>query len=89
MNNRSQTTDQASKAGVLGIVTYLLMKANTDPALIAMAMPVIGGLLAWASTKIGDPELASFFGSNAADGKPVKVVAAKKKAPVKKAAAKK
>ena len=65
-----------------------MMKSGADAALIAMSTPVITGLLSWASTKIGDPELASFIGTvGVADGKSVKVAA--KKAVAKKAVAKK
>ena len=65
-----------------------MMKACADPVLIAMATPVITGLLSWVSTKIGDPELASFIGTvGATDGKCIKV--APKKTVAKKAVAKK
>lgn len=59
--NKMQLTDQAAKGGVLGILVYLANKANLDPEFIALCMPVLAGVLAWASTKIGDPELASFL----------------------------
>ena len=85
---KQQTTDQAAKGGVLGIVTYLLIKWNVDAALIAMTTPVLAAILSWASTKIGDPTIASFFGTEGNnDGKPMKV--ARKKTLVKKVAAKK
>ena len=56
-----QLTDQAAKGGVLGILVYLANKANLDQEFVALCMPVLAGALAWASTKIGDPELASFL----------------------------
>jgi hypothetical protein len=59
--NKMQMTDQAAKGGVMGILLYLATKANLDPEFIALCMPVVAGALAWASTKIGDPELASFL----------------------------
>lgn len=59
--NKMQMTDQAAKGGILGILVYLANKANLDPEFIALCMPVIAGFLAWGSTKIGDPELASFL----------------------------
>lgn len=75
---RQQTTDQASKGGIVGIILFLLMKYNVDPALIAMSTPVLAGLLSWVSTKIGDPTLASFIGTvGVDDGKVVKVAAKK------------
>lgn len=90
MNNkrRQQTTDQSIKGGIAGIILFLMMKAGADAGLIAMATPVITGLLSWVSTKIGDPELASFIGTvGATDGKCIKV--APKKAVAKKTVAKK
>jgi len=84
---RQQAIDQSSKGGVLGILSYLMFKGNIDPALIAMSMPLLAALLSWASTRIGDPQVASFFGTvGVNDGKIVKVAA--KKAPAKKAAKK-
>jgi hypothetical protein len=88
MSTRNQTADQTLKGGVLGIITYLAMKYNVDPALTALALPVLAAGLSLASTKIGDPEVAAFFGT--ANGKPIDIApAAKKKAPAKKAAPKK
>lgn len=86
MATANQTTDQATKGGVLGIVTYLGIKYSVDPALLAMSLPLIAAGLAWASTKIGDPDVAAFFGDK--NGKPLSVSVAKK-APAKKAPAKK
>ncbi len=68
---KNQAMDQTAKGGILGIITYLAMKYKADPALVAMAMPLVSAVLAWASTKIGDPAVASFGGSKAADGKPL------------------
>jgi hypothetical protein len=48
---------------------------------------VIAAGLSLASTKIGDPEVAAFFGT--ANGKPMDIAPAAKKAPAKKAAPKK
>jgi hypothetical protein len=59
--NKMQMTDQAAKGGVMGVLFYLASKADLDPEFIALCMPIVGGLLAWASMKIGDPELASFL----------------------------
>jgi hypothetical protein len=36
-----------------------------------MSLPMLSALLAWASTKIGDPAIASFVGRSAKDGKPL------------------
>lgn len=68
---KNQAMDQTAKGGVLGILTYLAMKYDVDPALVALAMPLVSAVLAWASTKIGDPAIASFVGTKDADGKPL------------------
>lgn len=57
-----QVGDQSAKGGLMGIAIYFMSKYNVDPALIAMATPVIAGFLAVASKKVGDPSIASFFG---------------------------
>lgn len=59
----SQLQDQAAKGGALGLFVYFASKGDLDPALIAIFMPLIGSIFAWLSTKIGDPEIASFFGN--------------------------
>ena len=80
---KQQYADQTTKGGILGIVTYAFMKWNVDPAFVALALPLVAAGLSWASTQMGDKELASFFGIDGnGDGKPVKV--ASKKAPAKK-----
>lgn len=60
-----------ASGGVLGLVTYLLIKFNVDPALTSMALPMFAGLLSYISTKIGDPTIASFIGTSPDDGKPM------------------
>jgi hypothetical protein len=57
-----QAADQTVKGGLLGIGVYLAHNANVDPALIAMCMPLATALLAFISSKVSDPHLASFFG---------------------------
>lgn len=57
-----QVSDQSAKGGVIGIVMYFMVKYNVDPALIALTTPLIATVLAVVSKKVGDPELASFFG---------------------------
>lgn len=63
MNKKGQMQDQAAKGGALGLFVYFAAKGNMDPALMAICMPLIGSIFAWVSTKIGDPEIASFFGN--------------------------
>jgi hypothetical protein len=57
-----QAADQTVKGGLLGIGVYWATNAGVDPALIAMCMPLATALLAFISSKINDPHLASFFG---------------------------
>lgn len=88
----SQITDQTLKGAIVGALSYFLAKWNVDPGLQAALMPVLITLLAYASTKVGDPQVASFL-TKAAEELPevveeVKEEVAKKKAPAKKAAAK-
>ena len=56
-----QIGDQTTKGGLLGIMIYTLSKNNVDPVLIAMITPIGASVLAWLSTKIGDPDLACLF----------------------------
>lgn len=56
-----QVSDQSAKGGVIGIVMYFMVKYNVDPALVALATPLIATVLAVVSKKVGDPEIASFF----------------------------
>jgi hypothetical protein len=79
VKNNNQSVDQTAKGGVLGIVVYLCVKYNVDAALTAMAMPLVAAGLSWASTKIGDPTVASFIGSKTSQGKPLTVKKAVKK----------
>ena len=61
--NRShrQIGDQTTKGGLLGIFIYVLSRNNVDPVLIGLIVPVAASVLAWVSTKIGDPNLACMF----------------------------
>lgn len=61
MEKKSQNMDQVLKGGALGVVVYLCDKYSVDPTLTALAMPLVAAVLAWASTKIGDPAVASFL----------------------------
>lgn len=60
---KSQTIDQAGKGLVASLITYLLVKLGMDATLVLIVMPAITILLAWISSKIGDPTIASFFSS--------------------------
>ena len=61
--SRQQVGDQTVKGGLLGILAYLGNKAGLDPEFIALCLPVFAAIFAWASTQIGDPNLASIFDS--------------------------
>lgn len=59
-----QAADQTVKGGLLGIGVYVAHLNNMDPALIAMLMPIASAVLAFVSSKIADPHLASIFGNH-------------------------
>lgn len=56
-----QIADQTLKGGIQGVICYFLWKSNLERELIFMLMPISSTVLAWISTKIGDPELACLF----------------------------
>lgn len=98
----SQVADQTIKGAVLGAVAYVLVKWNVDAEAQAVVITAVTTVLAYLSTKIGDPKVASFLAKAVKEVPKVaqevaKVVeeqkaeapkVAKKKAPAKKAAAK-
>jgi len=59
--NKLQIADQTLKGGIQGVICYFLWKSNLDRELIFMLMPISSTVLAWISTKIGDPDLACLF----------------------------
>jgi hypothetical protein len=58
---KRQIGDQTTKGGLIGLMIYGLTKQNVDPLLISLLVPIASSVLAWLSTKIGDPELACLF----------------------------
>ena len=58
---RLQIADQTLKGGIQGVICYFLWKSNLERELIFMLMPISSTVLAWISTKIGDPDLACLF----------------------------
>lgn len=98
----SQVADQSIKGVVLGVVAYLLVKWNVDAEAQAAIITGATTAMAYLSTKVGDPKVASFLAKAAKEAPKVaaevaKAVeekkaeapkVAKKKAPAKKAAAK-
>jgi hypothetical protein len=43
------------------VIVYLCDKYSIDPTLTALLMPLAAAVFAWASTKVGDPAVASFL----------------------------
>ena len=58
---KRQIGDQTTKGGLIGLIIYGLNAQGVDPVLISMLVPVVSSILAWASTKVGDPDLACLF----------------------------
>jgi len=95
----SQVKDQSIKGLILGAVAYFLVKWNVDAEAQAGIITAVTAGLAYASTKVGDKNVASFLAKAAKEAPKVvaevavaveqekKAVA--KKAPAKKAPAKK
>ena len=93
MNKGSQVTDQTIKGVVVGAVAYFLAKGNVDPAIQASIIPIITAGLAYASTMVGDKNVASFLAKIAKEApkiiEEVEKEVVKAKAATKKAAPKK
>ena len=53
-----QTADQTLKGAIIGLVTYVAYKYDMDMQLIALAIPVVSGLLAYISTLVGNKKTA-------------------------------
>jgi hypothetical protein len=60
-NAQLQTADQTLKGAIIGLVTYIAYKYGWDMQLIALAIPVVSGALAFISTKIGNKSTACLF----------------------------
>ena len=90
----SQVADQSLKGLVLGVVAYLLVKWNVDAEAQAAIITALTTGMAYASTKVGDKNVASFLAKATKELPKVavevtKAVEAEKKAVAKKAPAKK
>ena len=59
--SKLQIADQTFKGGIQGVICYFLWKSDLDRELIFMLIPISATVLAWISTKIGDPDLACLF----------------------------
>jgi hypothetical protein len=60
-NAKLQTADQTLKGAVIGLVTYVAYKYGWDMQLIALGIPVVSGVLALISTKVGNRSTACLF----------------------------
>lgn len=57
----TQIADHSVKGAVIGLVVYLLERANVDAALIAAAVPVAAAILGQVSKRVGEQGVANFF----------------------------
>ena len=60
-NAQLQTADQTLKGAVIALVTYVAYKYDLDMELVALAIPVVSGVMAWISTKVGNKQTACLF----------------------------
>jgi len=58
---KRQIGDQTTKGALIGVVIYVLNANDVDPMLISLLVPIVSSVLAWLSTKIGNPDLACIF----------------------------
>jgi hypothetical protein len=55
---KTQIMDQTGKGAVLALVAYGF---RSNPELAVVLIPAISAAMAWASTLVGNPNIASFF----------------------------
>ena len=60
-NAQLQTADQTLKGAVIALVTYIAYRRGWDMQLIALAIPVVSGVMAYLSTLIGNKNTACLF----------------------------
>jgi len=60
-NAKRQIGDQTTKGSLIGLMIYGLNAQGVDPMFISLLVPIASSILAWLSTKIGDPDLACLF----------------------------
>jgi hypothetical protein len=60
-NAKLQTADQTLKGAIIALGTYVAYERGYDPQFIALAIPVVSGVLAWISTLIGNRKTACMF----------------------------
>lgn len=55
---KTQIIDQTGKGAILGFLAYAF---RNNPELAVVLLPAVSAILAWASTLVGNPTIASFF----------------------------
>ena len=60
-NARLQTADQTLKGAIIALVSYVAFKKGWDMELVALAIPVVSGALAYVSTLVGNRSTACLF----------------------------
>jgi hypothetical protein len=60
-NAQLQTADQTLKGAVIALAVYVAAKYDLDMELVALAIPVVSGVLAAISTKVGNRSTACLF----------------------------
>ena len=60
-NAQLQTADQTLKGGVIALAVYVAAKYDLDMQLVALAIPVVSGVLAAISTRVGNRSTACLF----------------------------
>jgi len=53
-NAKLQTADQTLKGAVVALVSYVALKRGWDIELVALAIPVVSGVLAYVSTLVNN-----------------------------------
>lgn len=61
MSTKNQTADQTFKGLVVGLVGWICAKNSVPSEITISLLAVIPAFMAYISTKIGDPALASFL----------------------------
>lgn len=60
-NAQLQTADQTLKGAIIALVSYVAYKKGWDMQLVALAIPVLSGVLAYVSTLVGNRQTACLF----------------------------
>ena len=61
VTKKKQVADQTLKGAIVGLISYILSKANVDAEAQAVILPVVFAALAYGSTLVGDKNIASFI----------------------------